>query len=53
MDLEHDAYKQIKAVVRESLLPQECKMKYITNRESTLRNDKPAIGHVPIVINAA
>ena len=41
MDLECDVYKQVEAIVNESLLPQECEMKYATKCESTLHNDNP------------
>ena len=43
MDLERDAYKQIEAIVSESLLPQEYEMKYITKCGSVLHNDKPTM----------
>ena len=45
MDLECDVYKQTEAIVNESLLPQECEMKYVTKFESMLCNDKPTISY--------
>ena len=53
IDPEHDAYKQIEVIVEESLLPQECEMKYVTKNRSALHNGKPATGHAPMVINVA
>ena len=45
MDPERDVYKQIEAIVNESLLPQEYKIKCITKCESALLNDKPTMLH--------
>ena len=49
MDLKREGYKQIEAIVSESLLPQENEMEYITKYESTLHNDKTAMLHIAIM----
>ena len=44
--------KCVEVIVRESLLLQEFEMKYITKRDSTLCNDRPATDHASIATNA-